>query len=289
MPSVTLVGIAKNEGRYIAEWLAFHRAVGFGPILVYDNDSTDGTAATVTEIARRDPGIKLTAWPTGDISPQVSAYNDSLRRVGTPWVTFLDIDEFMVPFAHGSIQGFLETVPEDVASVHVNWRCFGSGGRASDAYGLVTRAFTRGAEVSWDNHKHFKTLARTELATEVLVHDVRTRGGRRVLSDFTPLIGSSAGAADRVAHAGIQINHYQSKTYPEFRRRMANGNADAPAGHEARPRDDSAERFAALDRNEVEDRRIRRFDRALDASLRRLTGRGAWLRGLVPGWRRAVP
>ena len=38
-----LVGIMKNEGPYVLEWVAHHLAVGFGNILIFSNDCDDQT------------------------------------------------------------------------------------------------------------------------------------------------------------------------------------------------------------------------------------------------------
>lgn len=34
---VNLVAVAKNESRYIQEWLDYHQKLGFNEIIVYDN------------------------------------------------------------------------------------------------------------------------------------------------------------------------------------------------------------------------------------------------------------
>lgn len=39
---LAVVAIAKNESEYIAEWVAYHKAVGVERIFLFDNDSTDG-------------------------------------------------------------------------------------------------------------------------------------------------------------------------------------------------------------------------------------------------------
>ncbi|MFD0934839.1 glycosyltransferase family 2 protein [Methylobacterium trifolii] len=269
--SATLVAIAKNEARYIVEWLAFHLALGFGRIVVYDNDSSDGTAAILDTIAARDSRVVRVAWPSpSNASPQIAAYTHAVRRVTTPWTMILDIDEFLVPFGYEDLTGLIQSVPEDVASLHVNWLGFGSGGRTDPGYELVTRTFTRCSERAWGNHHHFKTLARTDRITEVLIHDILTSSGRRVLTDFEAFTKGNVGASDRVVYGGVQINHYQAKTLAEFQARMRRGDANYPLGHPSRQRDDSADRFAQLDRNEAEDLKIRAFEAPFEAQYQRL-------------------
>ena len=74
----------------------------------------------------------------------------------------------------------------------------------------------------------------------------------RVLSDFAEFETSSNGMSDRIVYDGIQINHYQSKTYEEFKARMSCGDANYHAGHPLKRRDASYERFLQIDRNEEE-------------------------------------
>lgn len=250
----SLVAIARDEGSYIAEWLAFHLAVGFARILVFDHGSIDNTAATVERAARREPAISLHHVPDlVGLAPQLAAYRTALPLISTPWVAFFDIDEFLVPWRDGSVSAYLDRAPDDVAAVHVNWRSFGSSGLTGPGYGLVTEAFERCAEPDWQYQMHYKTIARTALVRSVNVHDVELSSGRRALSDFTDVYSQTVGIADRIVYDGIQLNHYQSKTRPEFNRRMQLPRAAAPHLDRMTDRD---LRFAMLDRNEIEDHAV---------------------------------
>ncbi|MDR3572211.1 MAG: hypothetical protein P4L81_08595, partial [Candidatus Pacebacteria bacterium] len=193
-----------------------------------------------------------------------------LGRCATPWVTFLDIDEFVVPLEDAGIHEWLATVPDDVSTVHVNWRGFGSSGVSTPGYEFVTRTFEMAAPVEWGNHCHFKSFARTALAREATAHNIVTESGRHTLSDFGDFEMTNFGISDRIVYHRIQINHYQCKTFPEFQARMRNGNGSFPFGNPNRARDDSWERFQKLDLNAERNQSIRRFDAALDESLSRI-------------------
>ena len=268
--SATLVAIAKNESRYILEWLAHHLAVGFSKIIVYDDASTDGTLAILRNVSRVMPVISIRTTAAVDLhaSPQTTSYNHALKGIDTEWTMFLDIDEFLVPFRDYSIGAFLMRAPKDVSSIHFNWRSFGSNGRTDANYVLVVEAFTRCAPERWSNHHHFKSIARTALIEKVHIHNVDMIAGRRVLSDLNEFETSSNGMSDRIVYDGIQINHYQSKTYEEFRVRMGNGDANYHLNHPLRLRDTSYERFLQIDRNEEENFEVfvfrARFERFYD-------------------------
>ncbi len=47
MTPLAICAIFKNEGPYILEWVAYHRAVGFDHFVLYDNASTDGGSDVV--------------------------------------------------------------------------------------------------------------------------------------------------------------------------------------------------------------------------------------------------
>lgn len=256
--TVTLVAIAKNEGRYIVEWIAYNLAIGFNKIIIFSNDSTDYMDDLIRKINSHDRRIQIFDWPSIEgSSPQVSAYNKSLEIVKTKWISFLDIDEFVVPFYDDSINDFLGRLDVEISSIHVNWLNFGSSHREVSDYDLVTQAFTQCAPVGWANHHHFKSFARMEHVTEAHIHDIVTREGRRVLSDLNEFVTEQRGLSNRIVHDGIQINHYQCKTFQEFRDRMQRGDANYASKS---AREHTLERFSVLDRNEERDDKIRRFD-----------------------------
>lgn len=272
MAECTLVAIAKNEVRYLREWVAHHRAIGVSRFLVFDNDSSDGTGTVLRAIAEKTSTLKVFEWPSVDgVSPQRSAYNHALPLVETEWVGFIDIDEFLVPWRDGSIGAYLDRAPDDVSAIHVNWRGFGSSGIEASDYAFVTKSFTQAAFREWGNNRHYKTLGRTKRLGEVVIHYAHVLSGRRVLSDFSDLALVNDGFSDRVVHDGIQLNHYQCKTFAEFALRMSQGQANFPTGHPAKNvLDGSRARFAQLDRNEEEDDRIARFHDGMRSVLESL-------------------
>jgi hypothetical protein len=268
---VTLGAIAKNEGRYLPEWIAYHLAIGFDRIVVYSNDTEDHQNELLEAISKRDSRVRWINWPSiPNASAQNSAYRDLVRWCGTPWVAFIDLDEFVVPLEDAGIHEWLATVPEDVATVHVNWRGFGSGGMTSPDYEFVTRTFEMAAPVGWSNHYHFKSFGRVALIEEANVHNIVAREGRRTLSDFGAFETINNGTSDRVVYHRIRINHYQCKTFPEFQARMRKGSVAVSVDDSRRKRDDGLARFQELDLNADVDRAIRRFDAAVDASLKHI-------------------
>ena len=175
----TLVAIAKNEGRYIAEWIAYHLSVGIDRICVYVNDSSDSTAPLVGKLSRYYP-VRLVVWPSADRkSPQLEAYNDALTRFAdTNWMGFWDIDEFIVPFGYKDVPDFLTRVPEGTSAIGVNTRSFGSSGVTDPEYHSVLHTFRHCARPEHHANRHIKTLVRPKAVRRMRIHHAVTRLGQ---------------------------------------------------------------------------------------------------------------
>lgn len=139
-----IVGCMKNEAPYIAEWVAYHRAIGVDNFLIYTNDCTDGTG----EILDRMQTMGLIQHRSNDgwkgNSPQQSALNKAMKEPllrDAEWIIHIDVDEFInVRCDNGTLDDFLARVP-DATNVAMTWRLFGHGGVTALSDGLVTEQF----------------------------------------------------------------------------------------------------------------------------------------------------
>ena len=64
------------------------------------------------------------------IGRQCMVFKESLKKGKgvAKWVTFIDIDEFILPIKGASIPECLDKYFSDAQAIYVNWRCFGTGG-----------------------------------------------------------------------------------------------------------------------------------------------------------------
>lgn len=145
---VTAVLCVRNEGAFLLEWLAHHRACGVTDFLVFSNDCDDGTDAMLDRLAElgwlthlRNPG----PHPEG---PQWAALKQADRHPlvkGADWLLPLDIDEFVnVHVADRTIPALLAALPEATA-ITLTWRLFGNAGVVEYQDAPVTETFTRTA------------------------------------------------------------------------------------------------------------------------------------------------
>lgn len=255
-----LVAVAKNESLYLTEWVSYHLMIGFNKIIIFNNESDDKTLELLQEISLVDPRVMVIDWPTlAEEGPQEAAYNYAIKLFKSEWVAFFDIDEFLVPWRDKSVTSFLDKIPEDVSEIHINWRGFGSSFKNSIIYDFVVENFTKCSEPQWPSNFHYKTFVRQEAIEKVFTHFATISYGRRVLSDYTEVDSENIGFASKAIYDGIQINHYQCKTFFEFRQRMRNGNAYFAYGVAANYRESSYRRFLELDKNDTKDNKIDSF------------------------------
>lgn len=103
--------IVRNEAVHAREWAAFHAAAGASAFFVYDNGCSDATIP----ILRDTLGPLLTVVPWNqvlsdarlgrEIHNQVLAYAHAASNFGGAfrWMTFIDLDEFLIPKAAATL------------------------------------------------------------------------------------------------------------------------------------------------------------------------------------------
>lgn len=288
MQALAVLGV-KNEGAYLLEWLAHHRATGFTDFLVCSNDCTDGTDAMLDRLAalgwlthiRND-----TPHPRGPQWSALRAADAHPLMQSADWVLFLDIDEFVnIHVGDRTLTSLLAALP-DATAIPLTWRLFGNAGVIEITDQPVTQTFTRAAPaiIGWPwRAQMFKTLFGNDRTYRKLgVHRPRSPdpgkidaqrwfdgSGRRMAASFHT--GGIFSDYTRNNYALVQLNHYPLGSMQNYLVKCDRGRAN---------RDDAAFDMSYwVERNfaEVEDLSIRalntddwRDQLHADASLARL-------------------
>ena len=303
---ITVCAIVKDERRYLIEWVAYYRLLGFDRLVLYSNDCSDGTDRLLD--AMQAAGlVEHRPWPSRPgRAPQRSAYEDALARCATRWILFVDADEFLRLIEDRDIHQFAARFAPDVSAVAINWRIFGSSGLSDYEPAPVMERFTRAAPRDHPINRHVKTMAvAADVAEMPNAHGVILARGRYVMPNGVE-IALDRDAFARPRYRVAQINHYVVKSRAEFEDKKRRGNVTLPL----ELRDESTRRNEAFfefhDRNEeefreilnrlgetkAEMRRVRRAvlaaDPGLSALLRadRRQGRLRYLARRVSGWLR---
>ncbi|KUJ78420.1 hypothetical protein AVO44_14855 [Ruegeria profundi] len=125
-----LFSAMRNEAPFVAEWVSYHRAIGFDRIVVVTNDCSDGTDEILDQLSICD-GVEHIAQevPQG-VSPQENAVAIS-RQLGIlqdgDWGMFLDADEFLnIKLGDGRLEDLIQYLEnKGLIGMLINWRIFG--------------------------------------------------------------------------------------------------------------------------------------------------------------------
>ena len=262
---MTLCAIARDEGRYLLEWLAWHRRLRFDHVLVYSNDSTDGSDALLASLQARRI-VEHVDWPDQPgRAAQLSAYADALGRAQTEWIAFLDIDEFLVLHRHATIGAFLASFADEVSGIVINQCVFGS---AEHEGALVIERFQqRGPDDLYFNRWVKSIVRRTRVVTPG-IHVCKVNGC------YADAAGAPAERLDedryRPTHDVAQINHYIVKSRAEYDRKRSRGLAYVLPGTERSEDRYTDGFFHAHDRNDIMDRAAARHAAEVALQVARL-------------------
>lgn len=170
-----LVATVKDEGPSIVEWVAHHRNIGFTDIVVYQNNSIDGTQKLLRTMARA--GF-ITYFPNED--KRGLWQNRAYRRASfldvykqSDWAMVLDGDEFLsINVGDGKVSDLVDAIPEDINSIQVNWKLFGSSNRKATSDALVTEDFVWSEKKDRISYKFvgFKTMYRPSAFARPGIH-----------------------------------------------------------------------------------------------------------------------
>jgi hypothetical protein len=238
MQKFVLVAVAKNEGKFIKEWVAYHKFIcGFDEIVIYNNDSEDQSVKVLSDLSERN-WCRWIDWPRGaNTPPQITAYHNAVRNFKNEkgWLCFLDMDEFLVLKKHSNISNFVQDFAENTGSISFNWAMFYSTDEKSSKE-PVTKRIT---SISEENG-HVKTIARLDAIRVPCIHSFRLAPGFRYMHcsgfdykiDLNELssikMSLDASLCVRRPHVDCsvaQINHYKIKSREDCLNRDNRGRA----------------------------------------------------------------
>ncbi len=230
---LAIVAIVKNEGRYVREWANFHASAGVRHFYIYDNGSSDNT---VSELAAALPPSAITIIPwdqkfhfapwNAEIHNQVLAYAHATCNFGGRfrWMTWIDIDEFLIPKQAPDLNGALEHLA-DQKMISLPWHMFGRSGHQVPPKGGVIPNYTRRNPSPMDkNLLKFKVIADPCAVTACKVHWMEVAG----LTDSSNDVGVMASLKGRNAPGfysaeHIQLNHYYTRSDADIAEKLVRG------------------------------------------------------------------
>ena len=220
---IGIVAIAKNEGKYIREWVSFHKAVGFDVIYLFNHDSTDNTIEVIQDFI--DDGFVKVRNIHGK-RRQLDAYNLGmiLTLYECAYVAVIDCDEFLYPCREEDDLRdivFQEMSAPGHGGFVVNWQIYGSSGLKEQTDGLVIERFLYRSNIkTLPPNKHIKTIVnpRTVASWPVSHFPLYIPGYCSYNEDGKPVVGPF-NEIDENGPRKLRINHYFTKSLAEYKER----------------------------------------------------------------------
>ncbi|MFN4158619.1 MAG: glycosyltransferase family 2 protein [Gemmobacter sp.] len=282
-----IVTTMKNEGPFILEWLAWHRAIGVQDFLIYTNDCTDGTD-TMLDLLQAKGIVQHRENPfrATDLKPQHAALqaaeHEPLMR-DCAWGICMDVDEFInIKLGDGrlpTLYAAMETALPGANMIALTWRLFGN----AEVHGFhdrpVTEQFDRCApEVIRKPHQAwgFKTLFRNiDIYKKLGVH--RPKGLVPDLWDRVKWLNGAGrpmprqmfrngwrSSLETYGYDWVQLNHYAVRSAESFLVKRDRGRVNHV------DRDQGVNYWFRMNHNAVEDRTLQPRLPMLHAELGRL-------------------
>lgn len=221
---LSICAIARDEDLYLDEWINFHRAVGVEHFYIFDNESSIPIKDTLSKYVS-DGLVTVINYPGK--SMQMCAYTHCLNVYGklSKWIAFIDCDEFLIPKQKDTVPEILCDY-EPYGGFNVSWRIFGSNGHKSKPEGLMINNYTMAIPNDHYENTHTKAIVQPEKTLRAGSnphHCVFKPGYYSVSEDFKVVPNAwSPHCSDK-----LQLNHYFTKSFDEFKTKITRPRADA--------------------------------------------------------------
>ncbi|MGH1464721.1 MAG: glycosyltransferase family 2 protein [Cognatishimia sp.] len=281
--SVTIITTMKNEGPFILEWIAYHRAIGVDNFMVFTNDCTDGTddfhdlLMAKGIVQHRDNPFRGTGLKPQHAALQAGEQEDIIKNAD--WVICMDVDEFInIKTGDGTLKALFDAVG-DANMISLTWRLFGNSDihTFNDApiigdYTRCAHEMTRKPHQAWG----FKTLFRNiGLFKKLGVH--RPKGLNPQLWEHINWVNGSGkpmpkeffrnawrSTQETVGYDLVTLNHYAVRSAESFLVKRDRGRVNHV------DRDQGLAYWFRMNHNVAEDHSIQRMLPALRAEMDKL-------------------
>lgn len=223
---IALVCIAKDEDDYLQEWIDYHLKLGFDDIHIFQNDWVFKNVIPNKNVFFHEwnvPTIKNGA-PIWERNRQAMCYTHFARKYYQEyeWAAFFDVDEFLVLKDYTDVKPFIENYKNHDCLI-INWALFGDNGHKTfdiNNSSVIKRFTKRWNRPHTEGYYCFKSICKLH---ENMVHNVHWNDGYWIDTNFN--IGNE-NKNYNVCYDKAQLNHYFTKTYPEWLRKISKSRCD---------------------------------------------------------------
>lgn len=225
---VLICAIAKNENRYIREWVEYYKNLGVSKIVLYDNNDVTGETfnpvigdymksgfvEVVDYRGKHKSFTKKYAESSKDHGVQQDAYEECYHKYSDDydWFGFFDIDEFLFIRDNKTLFEMLSNPALDkVDVIQFNWVCFGDNGHLRYEDIPVRERFLTHSKYQ---SEHVKSMVRGGFEEISLpCHLAVVKGATYAYPDGKP---TKCDFKQPIRIEGAYIEHYLTKTIEEW-------------------------------------------------------------------------
>lgn len=223
-----IISAMKNEGPYILEWIAYHRAIGFDTFLIYTNDCSDGTDLILdrmqelgilhherNKVLRRGP--QKSALKYAKVHPAVAQ---------SDWIMVSDVDEFLnIRHGDGTLDALLKA-NADADVISATWKLFSANGRTRFRDKLVMAEYTEAQldlDEGGDERRFVKSIYRqnpriTRFGTHGPIFEDDNTDGIKWVTPEGEAVEADSPTRPRLnfGYGGAQVNHYAVRSVDSY-------------------------------------------------------------------------
>ena len=230
---VAICALAKNEDRYINEWVSYYLSLGVNHIYIYDNNDNE------TPVMKSLKSTNVSVIPLYGYESlkshgfQRGIYLSCYKQFGHlyDWIGFFDIDEFFTLNQDKSLDAYFSRPSFNRADIiHVNWKYYGDNDLVlyddrpvRERFKLPAPDGVRYAQTFPENN-HVKSWVKTNRNfTEINAHTAWFANAMCVHTDG--IVSDAHSCFHPYTWNVAQVNHYGTKTIDEYiQRRILHNN-----------------------------------------------------------------
>lgn len=219
-----IVLFVKNEISDILSWIAWHSALGFNKIYIYDDHSTDGTYELCESLKDK---FNISLKQTNVLEQenffwrQKDSYFDACADAAGhyDWIAFVDSDEYINLQHAETINEFLTQFPHANA-LALNWKIYGSSSRVIKDHVPVFEAFMEHSSEALSDNRLVKSIIRPEQCNYHYSDPHRFYMHDEVYVDTRGQNVSWQGSTKDIVWEGAWVNHYICRSMEHYVNRI---------------------------------------------------------------------
>jgi hypothetical protein len=251
---IVVVASVSNEGPYLLEWIAYHRAIGVSHFLIYTHDSKDGTIDILDHLAEQGVLTRISnERPDGrGPSPQYAMLRDCVNQPcfrSAHWVIPMEVTDFIVVHTGSGTLSDLFLAANQPNMISITRRIFGNSGIENIIDSPVIEQFTKCAPEFVASKRFawaYKTMFRPEIPFTNLASNMPRKiaagfdgdlrwvngSGRRMPVDQLDRQASSS-SIETVGYRLATMNHYPLRSIDAYLAAHRSGRINAKAANQS--------------------------------------------------------